>query len=104
MSIGLPPCYLHYEGSAEADALSSALGREGAANLPLRQALSCLVDCDGYIPALAQAALLEAYGRHTVAIEAAALADAFRAHAGERPVPNRAQPVRPTPCTRNVES
>jgi len=45
------------EGSAEADALSMALRRDGTANLSLGRALSCLVDGNGYIPTLAQATI-----------------------------------------------
>ena len=33
----------------------------------------------------------EAYGSHTIAIEAATLADAFRAHTVKRPVTNQSQ-------------
>ena len=58
----------------------------------ISRALSCLVDCRGYFPALGQAALLEAYGGPNVAVEAASLA------AVECPAPNqapRAQPRRP---------
>ncbi|CAE7877636.1 unnamed protein product [Symbiodinium microadriaticum] len=83
------------EGVEDADALSNALRRDGTPNLPLGRAVACLTDCDGYIVALAQAALLEAYGSHTVAIEAATLADAFRAHTVERPVTNQSQARRP---------
>ena len=48
------------EGVEDADALSNALRRDGTPNLPLGRAVACLTDCDGYIAALAQAALLEA--------------------------------------------
>ena len=43
------------EGCADAAALSSALGGDGAANVSLSRALSCLVDGSGYLPALGQA-------------------------------------------------
>ena len=82
------------EGAEDADALSNALRKGGTPNLPLGRAVACLMDCDGYITALAQAALQEAYGSHTVAIEAATLADAFRAT--RRPVNNEAH-ARPVP-------
>ena len=83
------------EGAEDADALSNALRKGGTPNLPLGRAVACLMDCDGYIAALAQATLLEAYGSHTVAIEAATLADAFRAHSVERPVNNQTHTLRP---------
>ena len=44
--------------------------------------LFCFVACSGYLPALAQAALLEIYSGPNVAVEAASLADAVRARCG----------------------
>ena len=53
--------------------------------------LFCFVACSGYLPALAQAALLETYGGPNVAVEAASLTDAVRARCGTA----RLQPAPP---------
>ena len=90
------------KGSAEAAAHSSALGRESAANVSLSRALSSVVDCSGYLPALGQAALLEAYGGPSAAVEAASLADAVPAV--ERPAPNQASSASAVPAASLVSS
>ena len=65
---------------------------DNSACLPFSRALACLVDREGYAPALTQAALLEAYGGHAVAVEAAALSETFRAGSVARPADDHAAP------------
>ena len=63
----------------EAEALCRRLDAHADRLVSLPTAFACACDAYGYAPAVAQAALLEAYGGPAVAAEAAKLADALRA-------------------------